>query len=107
MDLNDITNIAGKFLGGNKDQTKADAVKFKEGYAAAEKKYKMVFAEKNIAIAQLHKLGYELGEAPSPLKSAHSLKQGCRTRTNCNGCDFAKNGKCVLHGENPSDWEIM
>lgn len=97
-----LSNL-GSLIPGQKNES----AEYKEGYDAAEKKYKKFEKERDIAVSQLRKLGYELGENPDPLRSASMIKKFCKSHTSCDGCDFNSQSGCILNGESPSLWMIM
>lgn len=86
---------------------KKESAEYKDGYDAAEKKYKQFEKERDIAVSQLRRLGYELGEDPDPLRSASMIKKFCKNHTSCDGCPFNSQSGCILNGESPSLWMIM
>ena len=89
---------------GNK---KSESEEYKAGYEAAEKKYKRLQAERDVAVNQIKSLGYELGEKPDPVRSASMVKKYCKSQMNCNTCAFNSDSGCILSGDNPSEWRIM
>ena len=80
---------------------------YKRGFDTCEKKYKHLEMERDIAVRQIRKLGYEIGEEPDPLKEASTVKKFCKAQTSCDGCPFNASGSCVLRGENPSEWMVL
>lgn len=95
--------LLDNILGGKKNES-AD---YKAGYEAAEKKYKKLQTERDVAVNQIKNLGYELGERPDPLRSASMVKKYCKSRMNCDDCSFNSDSGCILSGGNPSEWRIM
>lgn len=93
----------GSLLPGGKNES----AEYKAGYDAAEKKYKKLETERDVAVNQLRRLGYELGESPDPIRNASAIKRFCRSHTSCDGCDFNSQSGCILNGESPSVWRIM
>ena len=87
--------------GGNQSED------YKRGYEACEKKNKKLEQERDTAVYQLKKLGYEVGEDLDPIREASNLKKQCRMRTSCEGCSFNASGVCVLKGDNPSEWMVL
>lgn len=80
---------------------------YKRGFEACEKRYKRLEMERDTAVRQINKLGYELGEELDPLKEASNIKKMCRGRTSCDGCPFDASGACVLKGETPGEWMVL
>lgn len=98
-----MNNVLSNLLGGKKN----GSAEYKEGYEAAEKKYKKLATERDIAINQLNNLGYKLGERPDPLHSASQVKKYCKSQIDCNSCLFYSQTGCILSGNTPSEWKIM
>lgn len=94
----------GNILNAGKNDS---GTEYKAGYDAAEKKYKKLEMERDVAVNQIKKLGYELGEEPDPLRSASMIKKFCKSHTSCNGCPFQSSNGCILNGESPALWMIM
>jgi len=86
---------------------RSETAEYKAGYDAAEKRYKHLEKERDIALAQIKKLGYELGEKPDPLRAAIMIKKHCKSHINCEGCEFQSPSGCVLNGDNPSLWMVI
>lgn len=99
---NSLFNL-GSLLPGSKNES----TEYKAGYDAAEKKYKKLETERDVAVNQLRRLGYELGENPDPIRNASAIKKHCRSHTSCEGCEFNSQAGCILSGDSPSLWRIM